>query len=83
MSVPSVKNRSAWTKGQLSSVTYAYGAVHPIPNILIERNIALKRNIQTVFAGAFSRVLLQFRWAGSSVGIATGYGLDGPGIQSR
>jgi hypothetical protein len=22
-------------------------------------------------------------WAGSSVGIATGYGLDGPGIESR
>ena len=26
---------------------------------------------------------LAFEWAGSSVGIATGYGLDGPGIESR
>ena len=27
--------------------------------------------------------MVSFVWAGSSVGIATGYGLDGPGIESR
>ena len=31
----------------------------------------------------FYHVLYTSEWAGSSVGIATGYGLDGPGIKPR
>jgi len=31
----------------------------------------------------FRMTLYMFRWPDSSVGIATGYGLDGPGIESR
>jgi hypothetical protein len=36
-----------------------------------------------VFATYFRHTLLQIRGPGNVVGIATGYGLDGPGIESR
>ena len=35
------------------------------------------------FSNLFDKVLYTFRRPGSSVGIATGYGLDGPGIESQ
>jgi hypothetical protein len=38
--------------------------------------------MNTIF-DVFGNVTLCYRGPGSSVGIATGYGLDGPGIESR
>jgi hypothetical protein len=36
-----------------------------------------------VFEVSFLQFYIYFRGPGSSIGIATGYGLDGPGIESR
>ena len=43
----------------------------------------MKDNEMHYFSNLFDKVLYMFRGPGSIVGIATGYGLDGPGIESR
>jgi hypothetical protein len=54
------------------------------------RDVAMGYNFMAGFAASDEKCVYEYaterfcyKWAGSSVGIATAYGLDGPGIESR
>jgi hypothetical protein len=50
---------------------------------VIYRGCLCKKLLKNDFFLYIDSVFLMFSGPGSSVGIATGYGLDGPGIESR
>jgi len=59
------------------TVTWYLWCVPTVWNILVVMSTSVSKQAELKY------LKMSWKWSGSSVGIATGYGLDSPGIESR